>query len=71
MARKRKPCEFCEDDYISSADANANQLAVEFYPDNNGLFAAIAFGSDEVGESTELSWEMEFNYCPICGRKLN
>lgn len=71
MARRKKPCDFCETDYIYSYVAKENQLAVEFYPDNDGLFAVIAFGFDQSGEPTELDWDMEFKFCPFCGRKLS
>ena len=70
MARKIKPCDFCETDQIfNEVGANGHQLAVEFYPDNN-LFAVSSFSNDENGEAAEISADYRFEYCPRCGRKI-
>lgn len=70
MARKNKPCEFCEQDQqISKEGVNGHQLAVEFYPDN-GLFAISSFANDETGENCDLVCDFHFDYCPRCGRKI-
>ena len=69
MARK-KPCEFCEDEHFESMDgSNHHQLYIEVYPFNNFIgFTSYATGADE--ETEELYGQLEMNYCPVCGRKL-
>jgi len=71
MARKRKPCEFCEEEWRASTEGkNGFQGEVEWYPDN-GLFAVTAFANDETGESQEyILVQSRFNFCPVCGRKV-
>ena len=70
MARRKKPCEFCEQDMIESFDNESrHQLCVEWYPEN-GLFAITSYGDDAIGEADELQFSMNFEYCPMCGRKL-
>lgn len=69
MARK-KSCEFCEDEQWWQEDGvNGHQLNVEVYP-YNARIGITSFAYNEVGESTELMMELEMNYCPVCGRKL-
>ena len=54
---KKKPCEFCESDQLSSEDGvNGHQLSVEFYPDNC-LLAVTSFANSKSGESDELTFE--------------
>lgn len=71
MSRK-KPCDFCTDtitgDYIEHR--NGYCLWYEWYP-HNRLFAVISQANDEEGELIEDAVEMNFEYCPMCGRKLN
>lgn len=69
MARKNTPCEFCEKDNLYSDSAGANQLVVEFYPDNR-LLAIAAYGKDSDGEEVELEFSFRINYCPMCGKKI-
>ena len=67
---KKKPCEFCESDQLSSEDGvNGHQLSVEFYPDNC-LLAVTSFANSKSGESDELTFDLRINFCPRCGRKL-
>ena len=72
MARKKKPCEFCEDDNFSewyTEDRNGYCMWYEFYPFHK-LLTIISQANDENGELIEHSIDFEINYCPICGRKL-
>lgn len=70
MARKKKPCEFCEQDQqISGEGLNGHQLVIEFYPDNN-LLAVSSYANDETGINCELNFDLRFDYCPFCGRKV-
>ena len=70
MARKTKPCAFCEDEHWHTEDApNGHQLHLEIYPFNE-VISIQSFARDESGETTELSMRVEMNYCPVCGRKL-
>lgn len=71
MARKKKPCEFCEGDWDTNQDeVNGHQLCVEVYPENN-FIGITSFALDEVGDTTELTADIPLNYCPNCGRKLD
>lgn len=71
MARKRKACEFCEDnvygDYVE--DRNGYCLWFEFYPFNRVL-SVISQANDEDGEMIEHDITFDVNFCPVCGRKL-
>ena len=71
MARRKKPCEWCEDtvtgDYIEHR--NGYCLWYEVYPFNN-LIAVIAQANDENGELIEDSVQIPMNFCPNCGRDL-
>ena len=74
MARK-KPCEFCDaesfyDDGPEHSHRNGFTMWHEWYPDN-GLFSVIAQANTEEGECMEDSIDFTFNYCPMCGRKLD
>ena len=69
MARK-KPCEFCENDqWWQESGKNGHQLSVEVYPAHNRI-GITSFAHDENGETMEITAELEMNYCPVCGRKL-
>ena len=70
--RKQKPCEFCEDEVFGDYQEHKNgfMMYYEWYP-YNGLFSVIGYANDECGEMQEDVVEFKFNYCPICGRKLN
>lgn len=71
MANRKRPCEFCECEIIESqAGNNGFQLSFESYPDN-GCICVVGFAFDETGETQELMYEIEMNYCPKCGRKLD
>lgn len=69
MARRTKPCDFCNDDKFECQSFGQNELDVEFYPDN-GLFSIHAFLVPEDGETQEFELSYNFEYCPICGRKI-
>lgn len=70
MARRKKPCDFCQDDILLSENIGQNQLAVEFYPDN-GLFDCFISIEDENQEPRVIEYSWNFEYCPVCGRKLD
>lgn len=70
MARKRKPCPFCECDEIYNEEgSNGFQACVEVYPDSN-IIAFTAFAPDENGEQQEKNFQIQMNFCPECGRNL-
>ena len=69
MARKKKPCEFCENDYFESEALGLSEVCIEFYPEN-GLFSIHGFITPEDGETKEIELSYNFEYCPICGRKI-
>lgn len=69
MSRK-KPCEFCEEEHWNHEDGtNGHQLYIEIYPLNN-LIGITSFARREDGEIEEMAAQIEMNYCPVCGRKL-
>ena len=68
MARKRKPCEFCENEHFYNDGSGMHCLQMEFYP---GHLINICSAAPDVSEETELlEAEIPFNYCPACGRDL-
>lgn len=68
--RRKKPCEFCmEDSSDVQDDRSGHQLYVEWYPDN-GLLGITSFAQDECGEALELRADFQFEFCPMCGRRL-
>ena len=71
MARARKPCEFCEAESFNSEDGSGkHQLYLEIYPENN-FIGITSFATNENTEETEeICMNIEMNYCPVCGRKL-
>lgn len=73
MARKRKPCEWCEGEQFIrlGTDETRNVRAdLEIYPDNC-IMAFYVQGLSDDGELTaEESVDIPMNYCPACGRKL-
>ena len=72
MARKRKPCEWCEQDQFISTDYDARNVSgqIEIYPDN-GIISIIFQGMSDDGALThEESFDIPMDYCPACGRKL-
>ena len=73
MARARKPCEFCEEEHYLEQESKIeihHQLLVEVYPQNSHI-AVFSFAQDDCSEMNELSMDIEMNYCPVCGRKLD
>lgn len=73
MAKRKVPCEFCEDTVSSDYVEHRNGYCMwyEFYPMDMGQFAVICQANDENGELIEDSIDLVFSYCPMCGRKLN
>ena len=71
--RKRKPCEYCSEDYYSDYKEHRNGYCLwyEWYPMSNGRLSVIAQANDEEGELIEDAIDFEFQYCPMCGRKLD
>ena len=69
--RRRKPCEFCEEEQYGDYVEGRNGYCAwyEFYP-FNGLLAFIAQANDEGGELIEGHVDISVNYCPVCGRRL-
>ena len=72
MARKRTPCEWCEDDIFQSTEGRCagHQLMLESYPFNN-FMAVTSYAFSEDGETDELNLTIEMHYCPVCGRSLD
>ena len=71
MARKIKPCEFCEIEGPTGDADTVDQLSIsiEVYPYNNFIsFSVVGVDSEE--REVELMYEVPMNYCPNCGRKL-
>lgn len=69
--RKRKPCDFCEDEWFQSEEGkDGHQCVVEIYPVNN-FIGITSFAVADNGETDEIPFTLEMNYCPACGRKLN
>ena len=73
--RRRKPCEYCEIEIYSDEDKNVDgpngfYMWYEWYPLNNGLLSVMAQANDAEGYMMEGSIDFNFNYCPMCGRKL-
>ena len=71
MAKRKNPCEFCEDDQYGDYKEHQNGYCMwyEFYP-YNGLFSVICQANDENGELIEDAYDFNFDYCPMCGKKL-
>lgn len=72
MAKRKKPCDFCEGDTASDEyieHGNGYCMWYEFYPDNQ-LLSIICQANDENGECMEDSINFDIQYCPMCGRKL-
>lgn len=69
--RRRNPCEFCEDNITSEYIDGRNGYCIwyEFYPFNN-LLSFLAQANDENGELIEDGIDINVQYCPVCGRKL-
>lgn len=71
MARRRKPCDFCEEDQYSDYIEHRNGYCLwyEFYPFNQNL-TVICQAQDEEGQMIEDAIVFDVNYCPVCGRDL-
>ena len=71
MARRTKPCEFCNDEYEVEYIEHKNGycLWLEVYPFNN-VMTVLCQANDENGEMIEDHVDIQMNYCPVCGRKL-
>ncbi len=71
MSRARKPCDFCNGEYESKYKEHRNGYCiwVEVYP-TNSLLTFMAQANDDLGEMIEDGIDIQMNYCPVCGRKL-
>ena len=71
MARRKNPCDFCEDSWTSDYVEGRNGFCLwyEVYPFNH-VISCIAQGNDEEGELIEGYVSIEMNFCPVCGRRL-
>lgn len=68
MARKRKPCEFCENEQLYNEDLGAHALQIGFYPGH--MISVCSAAPDASGETELIEAEIPLNYCPACGRDL-
>lgn len=70
--RRKKACDFCEDDNFSDYVEHRNGYCIwyEFYP-FNGLLSFNAQANDEDGELIEDYINIQVNFCPVCGRRLD
>lgn len=70
MARKTKPCEFCEfeGNYIIENVDNLS-LTVEVYPWEEFIGVSLV-GVSRDEKEVELMYQLPMHYCPNCGRKL-
>ena len=68
--RRKKPCEFCEEEWTQEVvnGKDGHQLYAEYYFFNN-IIGITSFAKTEDGVD-EIAVELEMNYCPKCGRKL-
>ena len=69
---KKAPCDFCNGEYEAEYIEHRNGycLWLEVYPFNN-VMAVMSQANDENGELIEDHIDIQMNYCPVCGRKLN
>ncbi len=72
MARKRKPCEWCEHENIIRILENCKQVdaTVEIYPENGVIGVCIQYIDEDGALAAEDGLDIPLNYCPNCGRKL-
>lgn len=68
--RKRKPCEFCENDnwYIKDG-GHGHKIAVAICTREN-IIEIASFANRESGEEETLEANIKMNFCPMCGRKM-
>ena len=70
MARKRKPCEFCEEEQIDNIILKNAFAQVEIYPYNNLISFSVTSQDDDGAMNGEDDFSFEMNWCPVCGRKV-
>lgn len=77
MARARKPCEYCEEEYylepsLDGVEMNRtwHNITAELYPFNGHITFISQAENPNDGETDELWVTIPMNYCPNCGRKL-
>jgi len=71
MARTKKPCEFCQDEFFGEPDVLPNaHVYFERYPDNGTMSVTVFSFSDDHEQNGEETYQIPFEYCPQCGRKL-
>ena len=72
MARKKKPCEWCESEnfvHIAEGDKNV-EAVIEIYPDQCFIGISVVGINDEGETTSEKDVDIPMNFCPNCGRKL-
>lgn len=77
MARRTKPCFFCEEEWVSENDAMTHDYEgghhhsawFEVYPFNH-FMTVISHAQSPDSELDEIMFDINLNYCPECGRKL-
>ena len=67
--RTKKPCEYCEVDYVGYYSDMGEDLMLEVYPGK--MIAAVAFFRNQnTEELEEAKADIPMNFCPNCGRDL-
>lgn len=72
MARKKKPCEWCESEQFFGTEDGAKNVSasLEVYPEE-AFMGVIIQGLSDDGELThEERFDIPMHFCPNCGREL-
>lgn len=70
MARGKKGCEYCEEDFTYINSDMGEDLQLELYPGK--IIGATAFFRNQITEEQEEARVLiPMNYCPNCGRRLS
>ena len=70
MARRRKPCEFCEREFVDTIELRNAQAQIQIYPDNCLVSFWVSSHTDDGELNGENDFSFEMNWCPVCGRKV-
>lgn len=70
MAKAKKPCEFCGEEWFQNIELPNARCYLEVYPDNIHIAVIVQSDSDDHEMNGEESIDIPLNYCPNCGRKL-
>ena len=70
MARKRKPCAFCEREAIDTIELPNANAQIQIYPDNCLVSFWVSSQTDDGELNGENDFSVEMNWCPVCGRKV-